>query len=219
MRPTPRRHAVGRRRLRPGLALRRDPRLWWALVITLALGAGVATSWLVASAERARTAWGSSVRVLVAAHDLAPGTEVSPGNVRWVARPRAMVPRSALRSLPSGATALERILAGEVVVASRLAPAGLSAVAARVASGMRAVAIPTEPGTAPPLTIGDRVDVLVALPPEAAGDGPPGFTLVSDAEVVSIADAAVTVAVPIELAPRIAVALGQGAVTLALVGA
>jgi len=42
---------------------------------------------------------------------------------------------------------------------------------------------------------------------------------VSDAAVVSVEDASVTVAVPLELAPRIAVALGQGAVTLALVGA
>lgn len=220
MRPTPRRHAIGpRRRLRPGLALRRDPRLWWAVVITLALGVGMATSRFVSTVERTRSAWGASVRVLVAARDLAPGTQVSPGDVRWEARPRATVPRSALRSLPADATVREGILRGEVVVASRLARAGLSEVAARIASGMRAVAIPTEPGTAPPLSIGDRVDVLVALPPEAAGDGPPGFTLVSDAAVVSVEDASVTVAVPLELAPRIAVALGQGAVTLALVGA
>jgi hypothetical protein len=73
-----------------------------------------------------------------------------------------------------------------------------------------------EPGTTPPLAVGDRVDVLVALPAEAADGGPPGFALATDVVVVDVTEAAVTVAVPRAAAPRLAVAFGQGAVTLAL---
>jgi hypothetical protein len=81
------------------------------------------------------------------------------------------------------------------------------------------VAVPVEPGLAPPLLVGDRVDVMVALAPELAGDGPPGFVVAADALVVAVDDAAVTIAVRASAAPRIGVALGQGAVTLALLGA
>jgi hypothetical protein len=82
--------------------------------------------------------------------------------------------------------------------------------------GTRGIAIPVEPGTAPPLSPGDRVDVRVARSAEVAGDGPPGFTLATAAPVVDVGDAAVTVAVRADDAPRVAVALGAGAVTLAL---
>ena len=110
----------------------------------------------------------------------------------------------------------EPVYAGEIVREERLAPEGLSAVAARLPPASRAMAIPVEPGTVPALVLGDRVDVLVALAPEAAGEGPPGFALATDVLVVDVSAAAVTVAVPADTAPRIAVALGAGAVTLAL---
>jgi Flp pilus assembly protein CpaB len=110
------------------------------------------------------------------------------------------------------------ILAGEVLRAERLAPAGLSAVAARLPRGTRAMAVPVEPGSVPDLVLGDRVDVLVALAPEASGGGPPGFALATDVLVVAVDDAAVTIAVPADTAPRLAVAFGTGAVTLALTG-
>ena len=58
----------------------------------------------------------------------------------------------------------------------------------------------------------------MALAPEAAGDGAPGFALATDVAVVDVTDVAVTVAVPRDVAPRLAVAFGQGAVTLARFG-
>jgi hypothetical protein len=73
-------------------------------------------------------------------------------------------------------------------------------------------------GRTPPLAVGDLVDVLVALPVEAAGDGPPGFELASEVAVVDVTEAAITIAVPRSVAPRLAVAFGHGAVTLALAG-
>lgn len=222
MRPTPppaRRRA--RRRHRPHLALllRRDPRAWWAVVLTVAIGLGAAAASLVARAEDVRREWGTTVEVLVARRSLAAGQPVRSRDVELVARPVALVPTSAVRSLPQGAVARAAVAAGEVIVAERLAPVGLRGVAAMLPAGTRAMAVPVEPGSTPPLTPGDRVEVIVALPPESAGSGAPGFALLSDALVVAVDEASVTVAVPRASAPRLAVALGLGAVSLALIGA
>ena len=154
----------------------------------------------------------------MAARDLAAGERLDAGNTRHEDHPAPLVPGGALTALPDAGRVGEPVYEGEVLREERLAPAGRSEVAARLASGTRAVAIPVEPGTTPPLAVGDRVDVLVALPAEAADGGPPGFALATDVVVVDITDAAVTVAVPRAVAPRLAVAFGQGAVTLALVG-
>ncbi len=222
MRPTPplsRRRGRRRRRPQIGLILRRDPRAWWAAMLAVAVGLGGATATLVARAEHVRQGWGTTAEVLVARRDLAPGDQVQGDDVTVKARPVALIPTSALRSLPHGAVARAAMLAGEVIVAERIAPTGLRGVAALLPAGTRAMAIPTEPGSAPPRTPGDHVEVLVALPPESAGGGPPGFALVADALVVAITEGTVTIAVPRGSAPRIAVALGLGAVTLALIGA
>lgn len=222
MRPTPppsRRRARRRRLPRIGLILRRDPRVWWAGVLAVALGLGGATSSVVARAERVRQGWGATAQVLVAHHDLAPGDRVGRADVALVARPLALIPATALHALPHGAIARAAVLAGEVIVAERLAPSGLRGIAALLPAGTRAVAIPTEAGSTPPLAAGDHVEVLVALAQESAAGGPPGFVLVPDALVVAVTETSVAVAVPRDSAPRIAVALGLGAVTLALIGA
>jgi len=220
MRPSsraPRRPVAPRSRL--GLHLRRHPRLWWVVVLGCALAAGTITSSLAARADRAQAAWGDTAPVLVARHHLDAGEPVRPRDVEVVERPLATVPDDALHALPDDAVARTPVFTGEVLVQGRLAPSGLRGVAAALPPGTRAVAIPRDPSTAPPVRVGDRVDVLVALPPEAAGGGPPGFAVATDALVVAVEDAAITVAVERAAAPRVAVALGQGAVTLSLVGA
>jgi Flp pilus assembly protein CpaB len=186
------------------------------LVAVLAAGCGLAVMGTVQRAEDAAAAWGAPVPVLVATRDLAPGDRLDAGNTRVEHHPAPLVAHGVLRAVPRDGRLAQAVYAGEVVREERLAPAGLSAVAARLPAGTRAVAIPIEPGRAPALVLGDRVDVLVALPAEAAGDGPPGFALATEVVVVDVADAAVTVAVPTDTAPRVAVALGAGAVTLAL---
>ena len=213
MRPKP----AARRpiRPRPGLLLRRQPRVRWALTVVVALGAGGTVARTVDRAERAAEAWGTSVPVLVVTDDVAAGDALAQAT-EVMERPAAVVPDGALRELPDGARASQPVLRGEVLQRGHLAPRGATALAARLPAGTRAVAIPAEPGTTPSLRIGDVVDVLVALPPEAAGGGPPGFALVRQAPVVDVGEVAITVAVPVDDAPRVAVALGQGAVTLAL---
>lgn len=205
--------------LRPpgvALALRRHPR--WRPVAAVALGvvSGTVVLSSVQGAEDARAAWGRSVTVLVATRDLEAGDRLDQGSVRHEDHPAPLVPDGALTELPERARVATPVLAGEVVREERLAPAGASALSARLPPGTRAVAIPVDPGTTPALEAGDLVEVLVALPGEAAGGGPPGFALATDVPVVHVTDAAVTIAVDRDTAPRVAVAFGQGAVTLAL---
>ena len=217
MRPKPRPFLFRRVRLAP--ALRRHPRVWWGFAATAAIGAGALTASMVAAAEDARESWGPGQPVLVAVADVDAGDEITPDLVELDHRPAGTVPSSALRTLPDGAVAAAGIVAGEVVVGSRLTGGNLSAVAARIPAGRRAVAIPNEPGVTPPLSPGDRVDVIAVVPSADDGGGrPPGFALTTGALVVEITDAAITVAVPRDVVPRVSVALGAGVVTLALVG-
>ncbi|HEY9558929.1 MAG TPA: RcpC/CpaB family pilus assembly protein, partial [Acidimicrobiales bacterium] len=163
--------------------------------------------------------WGESQPVLVAAHDIDAGAAMGPSDVRLEERPRSSTPQGALTELPDGQVLRSAVYEGEVLVGERLAPVGVHGLAATLPTGTRAVAIPVEPGLAPPLQVGDVVDVLVALAPESAGSGPPGFVLAPSVLVVDVGEHAVAVAVERDDAPRVAVALGRGAVTLALVGA
>lgn len=220
LRPKPIRSPFPRRRLRPLLVLRRHPRAWWLIAGAAALAAGLVASSVVDRAEAARRAWGETAAVVVATRDLAPGDPLGPDVVAVERRPLATVPASALAALPDDRVAAAAIVAGEVVVAERLAGEGLDGAAALLPPGTRAMAIPADPSLTPPVEVGDHVDLVVALPVPAEGSGaPPGFTLVVDALVVAVEEAAVTVAVPRDDTSRVAVALGAGAVTLALVGA
>jgi Flp pilus assembly protein CpaB len=206
---------------RPGVALtlRRRPRLRTALVATIAVLGGLAVAATVQQAEDARDAWGRRTRVLVAAEDLTAGARLDASNTRLVPHPAPLVPPGALTQLPDDGRVVAPVYEGEVLRDERLAPAGASPVTARLPASTRGMAVPIEPGTTPPLVVGDRVEVLVALPPEVAGGGAPGFALATDVPVVDVTDTAVTIAVGRDVAPRLAVAFGQGAVTLALVGA
>lgn len=204
--------------LRPGLALRRHPRLWWACVGLVAVTAGAVVASAAGSAEEARASWGATRRVVVLARDLPAGHRLAGSDVRLEERPVAVVPDGALTELPASGTLASLAVSGEVLVEDRLAPAGLSRLAASLPPGTRAVAVPVEPGLAPPLEVGDAVDLLVTVSSEVVGDGPPGFVLAHAAPVVAVDEAAVTVAVPPNVAPKVAVALSTGAVTLALTG-
>ena len=200
------------------LTLRRRPRLRNGLVVAIALLCGATVARTVQAADRTRASWGGSTSVLVVTDDLAAGDRLDQSNTKVVGRPEPLVPDGALTSLPADARAAAAMYAGEVVREERLAPTGASALTARLPPGARAMAIPVEPGTTPPVVVGDLVEVLVALGPDAAGGGPPGFALASGVPVIDVTEAAITIAVGDDVAPRLAVAFGQGAVTLAVVG-
>jgi Flp pilus assembly protein CpaB len=216
-RPRARRHRGWPPSLRLGLQLRRHPLLWWVGASALALLTGGSVASVVESAESARAGWGVARAVVVVQRHLGPGARIGHGDLSLEERPTAAIPEGALEELPTG-TLRADAYPGEVLVAGRLAPAGLSPLAASLPAGTRAVSVPVEAGGAPALQVGDHVDVLVALAPEAAGEGPPGFALARHVAVAAVEEGSVTIAVDPDVAAKVAVALASGAVTLALVG-
>lgn len=193
--PRPAARARRRLRLRP-----RRPLPFWlaALALTALTVSTVSRVADAAVAERER--WGERLEVLVATADLEPGDALR-GDLRAV--PAALVPAGAVTSAPDGELVASWIGAGEIVLAVRLAPAGLSPVAALLPAGTRGVAVPL--GMAPlPVEVGDRVDVH-------------GSTrLAADALVVAVREEAITVAVDAADAARVAYEAANGTVTLVL---
>ena len=192
------------RRLRRSIAAR------WLLVAVAAGAVAVEASHITAQAEAERDAWGTPVTVAVAARDVDGGEVIRAADVRVEQRPAAVVPDGAVPAPPVGQVATAALVAGEVVVAARVAPAGLSPVAALVPDGWRAVAVPTSSSglgaPAPPLAVGDRVDLLA---PHTVAEG---------AVVVAVDEGAVTVAVPAGDVDDVAEATSAAVVTIALVG-
>src|SRR5690606_3585174 len=99
-----------------------------------------------------------AVEVAVAAHDLLVGTTIGPDDLVEASLDPAVAARAV--DEPEGRVVTSVILAGEPVVAGRVAPAGRTGAAALVPPGHRAVAVPVTLA-APPVEVGDRVDVLV----------------------------------------------------------
>jgi Flp pilus assembly protein CpaB len=188
-------------------------------VAVLAIATALTVLAVVNAAGAARDRWGRSRPVVVATRDLAPGDLVDPSAVETRDLPEGVITDAALAATPEGAVVREPILAGEPVAERRLAPHGLTGAAALVPPGERAVAVPLGPAGAPPLVVGDLVDVVAVLPAGLdAGTEPPAFPLVERAAVVDVTDQAVSVAVPEAEAPRVAWALSNGSVVLALAG-
>jgi Flp pilus assembly protein CpaB len=183
----------------------------WLLVAVTAGVVALQAARAGAGAEAARDAWGSSVRVVVVARAVAAGEVIEAADVAVETRPVAVVPDGAVDAPPVGRVATATLVAGEVVVDARVAPAGLSGVAAVVPEGWRALAVPTSTSglgaPVPPLAAGDRVDLLA---PDVVA---------ADAVVVAVGDGAVTVAVPGDDVAAVAEALATAVVTVALRGA
>ena len=197
--------------------LRRRPVLWWLATLALAMGTAQVVAGSVSRAEEGAARYGATRTVLVATRDVGVGEvlEASAAEMRDV--PAGFVPRGAAGAEALGGRVTERLHTGEVVHGERVAPGGLSVVAALLPPGTRGIAVPTSP-EALSLEVGDVVDVLATIVEVAAGTGlPPTVLVVAGAIVVDVREAAVSVAVPVEDAARVAYALSSGIVTLTLV--
>jgi Flp pilus assembly protein CpaB len=181
------------------------------MVAGLALVTAVSTATVLGRARAEAARFGPLTPVVVARHDLAPGSRISADDVvvrRWPAR---LLPASAVERVPQGAVVTQPVLAGEPLVAPRLGRRLLP-------PGSRALAVPTGPGR---LLVrpGDRVDVLATFDPLVV---PPGRdlteTVAAGAAVVAVRADSITVAVTSNEAPRMAQALSQATITLALTG-
>lgn len=158
------------------------------LLFSLALASGGVAAWLVASMQPAETRTNDGVavaptqteEVLVAARDVEQGAQLLPEDLRWHNWPAdaingAFILRSARPDAAkkfAGSMVRGRVVAGEPMVAEKLAPAGSSILSAVLTPGMRAVAI----GISAEKTAGgfvlpnDHVDVLLTGPCRP-GDG------------------------------------------------
>ena len=200
---------------------RRAAAAWW---VVAAVVAGLSGARLVdagRAAADARAEWGETVTVAVVARDLRAGHVVAATDISVEPRPRAVVPEGALAGDAVGRTVVTPIFGGEVVVAERLAPDGLTGVAALLPAGHRAVAVPVDGAlgaASPAVRVGDRVDILATFDVGDEGEAPAG-TVAEAVTVVAVDDATVTVAVRRDDAPRVAFAAARGTVALAIVGA
>jgi len=192
------------------LWLRRRPLVWWLAVLGLSLAVGVTIDGSLSRAEADAQRFGPSVHVAVARIDLAAGALAGPATVELWPWPERLVPAGALREVPDDRVVTQPVLAGEPVVTDRLGTDSL------VPPGSRALALPTGPG-ALGLRVGDRVDVLATFDPLVAPAGEdPTVTVARVATVVSVRARSITVAVSEAEAPRVALALSQATITLAL---
>jgi Flp pilus assembly protein CpaB len=199
------------------LALRRRPRVRAALAAAGALLLGLFVARTVAGAEQVRATWGRSREVAVAVHDLPVGRVVRDGDMTMRRLPVVAIPSGALSTAPTGRVLRSSVPEGAVVVEHAFGRSGAIGIAAQLPAGTRAVAIPRDPATVPPVEVGQRVDVVAVV---AASSGrAPALVLAAGAPVVAVADDAVAVAIASEAVPRVAVALAEGAVSLAVVAA
>lgn len=207
-----------RARFRSQLARRAARRRLGALLVAITVAAAVSLA--AAAAERDRRAWGATAEVVVMRRSAAPGHELRADDVELRRLPAGMLPTEAVSEDPTGRRLAAGVVAGEVLVPSRLAKGGTGSAAARLSDGSAAVTVPSSLGP-DEIAVGDRVDVLA---PTAASDDPwggrsgPVEVVARGAEVIGVRDAHVTLSIRrSELEPT-AAAILDGTLTIALTG-
>jgi Flp pilus assembly protein CpaB len=196
--------------------VRHHPITRWLAAAVVVLVAVTLYQHTVAVAVEARRRWGEERTVVVARHRIAMGEVVEADAVTTESWPAAVVPPGSVSDSPVGRTAIATIETGEVLVSARLAPDGLSGVAALVPPEWRALAIPVGP-TVVALSVGDHVDLIAGFDVGNANAGQaPAFIVASDAIVVAVDEQRATVAVRDRDAARVAFAIVAGTVVPAL---
>lgn len=187
-------------RLRMWLA--RHPWARWVVVAVAASISGILMARHGAAVERERAAWGTAVQVVVATAELTPGTPISAAVVSLAPWPEALVSEDALRAVPAGAVARQRVARGEVLHHHDVAASGSAS--ALLPAGTEGVGVPVGLSRA---GVGDVVSVV------ADGRRLAGGTVVAlnDAEVVG---PVALVALAPSNAPAVATASREGRAVL-----
>ena len=188
------------------MLLARRPWLYWLLVSAIAVGIATAVAAAMGDVRRQRDAWGHATTVFMTTRDVAVGESLA-GAVTSRDVPTAIVPPAALTIMPAAATATQRIAAGEIIV--RVDVVDEQGPLALVPRGWLAIDIPR---TDDPLDtarqlfgIGDSAVVLAD-----------GSIIAEHAIVVDVTGDRLAVAVPRDVAARVAQAANQRAAVLAL---
>jgi hypothetical protein len=183
------------------LLLARRPWIYWLTVAVLAATVAAAVASSAADLDRQRNAWGQTVTVFVANTALAPGDPIG-GALSATKVPLAMIPDSALRDQPDpGATALQHIAPGEIVVGIDVA-AG-DGPTALLPPGWMAITI--DAGEPDVFRLGDHVAVLAG-----------GAIVAADGVVVRLVAAGVVVGVSAEVGAAVADAAVQHTAVVAI---
>jgi hypothetical protein len=177
--------------------LARNPLLYWVAAVALAAIAAVITAGKMQALDDARRSWSELRPVWVASAEVRPGGPVV-AEERSV--PVAFAPASAVRSDPAGATALQRLMPGEVVTIADVGDGPLEL----LPHGWEGVAFASDDTTIA-VSLGDHVAVVAD-----------GAVVVADALVVAVAERSVTVAVPSADAPIAALAARSQTAALTL---
>lgn len=198
------------------MRLRRVPALYWILALGLAASTSVTIFRLAAAADARARYWGTHAEVPVVVNAVAAGALIEASDFEMRPVPESLLPQSDVVSDPAGLTAIVPLLPGEVLVEAKLAPGGVEGAAALLEPGQRAVAVPRNE-TTPPLSVGDRVDVILTLDASAGTTGgPPAYAIARAAKVLHVSEAAVTLAVSAGDAAKVAFGAAQGALALAV---
>lgn len=174
------------------LLFARRPWLYWLIVVTCAVAVWLSVAGAQAQVIRERDSWGATLRVWVTNGPVAAGDVVYAKTADY---PTAMLPPSAVSSIPADAVAARSIAAGEVVVAADLAVDGL------VPADWVVFAVPAD--GAPTLIASDAVTVF--------GSG----QMWCEGVAAAISEATVEIAVPTDCAASMSAQLALGAITLA----
>lgn len=206
---SPRAPRPTRRRFR----LTRSPFAFWLVAALLALVTASVVSGAIGRAESMAARYGPLTPVVVAARPVERGAALAGADLTVREVPAGFLPEGVFRTVDEvrGRAPVVPLLAGEPVLRGRLAPDGLSGVAALLPPGRRAMAVPTG-GASPPLRKGDAVDVLATF------DGAPAVAVAADATVLDVGTESATISVTPDEARAVAYALSQGGVTVVISG-
>lgn len=190
------------------LRQRRRSLPWLAAAVALTIVTAFVITTQLQRVSNLASQLGATRRVAIAARDLPAGTAITSADIDWQLRPIGQLPPDAVDpgSDYLGNRVSVDIAKGEALLARRLAPKSLSAVAARIAVGHVAIAVPVTAGGLHP-SLGD----VVALYSGSVELTPAGI-------VVEIAEDRVVVSIANAEAPEISDAIARGQVILALRG-
>ncbi len=196
-------------RARATLAFRRlDQRRLLAFVVAGVVA--VVTFTTVSEAQSRSASLGQTQLVAIARTDLAAGSRLTSVNIDLIERPVRFVPVRAVGSEAEGEVLIADVVAGEVIVSSRLGASGTP-----LGTDERAVTVPM-PLAPPLLEPGDTVELVGLQAVDVAGSPAPtvATVVITTGRVLAVTDNAVTVATPDHAALEVLRYLAVGSVEL-----
>lgn len=198
--------------------IRHIPLLWWIAVLLLAVTAGTLVSQFVSTAQAEAARYEGVVEVAVATRPLAAGDVISAADIKVEQWPSSFLPASALVLEPLDAVVSIPIDAGEPITEAKVNGGSLSSTVGQLRDGEQGVTIAATEAT-PPLAAGDPVDVFSIVDiqnEDGSVASMPASRVASNVRVLSVTEAAVTVAVPYEQTSVVAFAAAKGVAVIVL---